>query len=166
MSKISGLRVQKIAGQRRFLNPPHHLATSVTANSRPATGGIPLGSAAGGKTVGAVPAVAAAAQHHQGLAGVTAVSEGMRMLGGEVPRRVRRPAVARAHITMGGTPGNNHPPPSLPAARLVAFGGHGSALVPLVLLGVAATPAPVAGGLRTPRFAADASCARHGHHLL
>jgi len=163
------LRVQKIAGQKRFLNPLHHLATSVTANSRPATGGIPLGSAAaaaGGKTVGAMPTVAAAAQHHQGLAGVAAVNEGMYVLGGEVPRRVRRPAVARAHITIGGTPGSNHPPPSLPAARLIAFGGHSSALVPLILLGMAAAPAPVAGGFRAPGFAADASCARHGHHLL
>lgn len=146
------------------MNPPHHLATSVTANSRPATGGIPLGSAAGGKTVGAVPAVAAAAQHHQGLAGVTAVSEGMRMLGGEVPRRVRRSAIAGAHVTMGGAPGSNHPAPSLPATWLVAFGGHGSTLVPLVLLGMAATPAPVAGGLRAPGFTADTSCARHDHH--
>ncbi len=146
------------------MNPPHHLATSVTANSRPATGGIPLGSAAGGKTVGAVPAVAAAAQHHQGLAGVTAVSEGMRVLGSEVPRRVRRAAIAGAHITMGGAPGGNRPAPSLPAARLIAFSGHGSALVPLLLLGVAAAPAPVNSGFRTSGFTADTSCARHDHH--
>lgn len=149
------------------MNPPHHLATSVTANSRPATGGIPLGSAAataGGEPVGAVPAVAAAAQHHQGLAGVAAVGEGMRVLGSEVPRRVRRAAIAGAHITMGGAPGGNRPAPSLPATGLVAFSGHGSALVPLALLGMAATPAPVAGGFRAPRFATDASCARHDHH--
>ena len=149
------------------MNPPHHLATSVTANSRHATGGVPLGSAAataGSKTVGAMPAVAAAAQHHQGLAGVAAVSEGMYVLGGEVRRRVRQATIAGAHITMGGSPGGNRPAPSLPAARLVAFGGHGSALAPLVLLGMAAAPAPVAGGLRTPGFAADTSCARHGYH--
>ena len=149
------------------MNPPHHLATSVTANSMPATGGVPLGSAAataGGEPVGAVPAVAAAAQHHQGLAGVAAVGEGMRVLGSEVPRRVRRAAIAGAHITMSGAPGGNRPAPSLPAARLVAFGGHGSALVSLVLLGVAAAPAPVAGGFRTSGFTANASCARHDHH--
>ena len=122
--------------------------------------------AAGGKTVGAVPAVAAAAQHHQGLGGVAAVGEGMRVLGGEIPRRVRRATIARAHITMGGTPGSNHPAPSLPAAWLIAFGGHGSTLVPLVLLGMAATPAPVNSGFRAPRFTANTSCARHGHHLL
>jgi len=122
--------------------------------------------AAGGKTVGAVPAVAAAAQYYQGLGGVAAISEGMRVLGGEVPRRVRRATIAGAHITMGSAPGGNHPAPSLPAARLVAFGGHGSTLVPLVLLGMAATPASVAGGFRTPGFTANASCARHGHHLL
>ena len=151
------------------MNPPHHLATSVTANSGPATGGIPLGSAAaaaGGKTVGTVPAVAAAAQHHQGLAGVAAVGEGMRVLGGEVPRRVRRAAIAGAHITMGDAPLSNSLAPSLPAARLVAFGGHGSALVPLMFLGVAAAPAPVNSRFRAPGFAANASCARHGHHLL
>ena len=149
------------------MNPPHHLATSVTANSRPATGGIPLGSAAtaaGGKTVGTVPAVAAAAQHPQGLAGVAAVGEGMRVLGSEVPRRVRRAAIAGAHITMGGAPGGNRPAPSLPAARLIAFSGHGSALVPLLLLGVAAAPAPVNSGFRTSGFTADTSCARHDHH--
>lgn len=149
------------------MNPPHHLATSVTANSGSTTGGAPLGSAAaaaGGEPVGAVPAVAAAAQHHQGLAGVAAVGEGMRVLGGEVPRRVRRAAIAGAHITMGGAPGGNSLAPGLPAAGLVAFGGHGSALVPLMLLGVAAAPAPVNSGFRTPGFAADASCARHDHH--
>lgn len=112
-----------------------------------------------------MPAVAAAAQHRQGLAGVAAIGEGMRVLGGEVPRRVRRAAIAGAHITMGGAPGGNSPAPSLPAAGLVAFGGHGSALVPLILLGVAAAPTPVNSGFRTPGFAADASCARHGHHL-
>ena len=136
------------------MNPPHHLATSVTANSRPATGGVPLGSAAaaaGGEPVGAVPAVAAAAQHRQGLAGVAAVGEGMRVLGGEVPRRVRRAAIAGA--------------PGLPAAGLVAFGGHGSALVPLAVLGVIAAPAPVNSGFRAPRFTADSPCARHDHHL-
>lgn len=151
------------------MNPPHYLATSVTANSESATGGVPLGSAAaaaGGEPVGAVPAVAAAAQHHQGLAGVTAVSEGMRVLGGEVPRRVRRATIAGAHITMGGAPGGNSAAARLPGAGLVAFGGHGSALVPLMLLGMAAAPAPVAGGFRAPGFAADTSCARHGHHLL
>lgn len=149
------------------MNPPHYLATSVTANSRPATGGIPLGSvvaAADGKSVGTVPAVAAAAQHHQGLAGVAAVGEGMRVLGGEVPRRVRRAAIAGAHITMGGAPGSNRPAPGLPAAGLVAFGGHGSALVPLILLGVAAAPAPVNSRFRTPGFTADSPCARHDHH--
>nr|DAN97584.1 MAG TPA: hypothetical protein [Caudoviricetes sp.] len=168
-SKISGLRVQKIAGQKRFLNPPHHLATSVTANSGSATGGIPLGSAAaaaGGKAVGAVPAVAAAAQHHQGLAGVSAVGEGMRVLGSEVPRRVRRAAIAGAHITMGDAPLSNRLAPSLPTTGFVAFGGHGSALVPLMFLGVAAAPAPVGCRVWTPRFAADSPCARHGHHLL
>lgn len=128
----------------------------------------PLGSAAavaGGKTVSAVPAVAAAAQHHQGLAGVAAVGEGMRVLGGEVPRRVRRVAVAGAHITMGGAPGGNSLAPSLPATWLIAFGGHGSALVPLILLGVATAPAPVNSRFRTPGFTADSPCARHGHHL-
>lgn len=111
-----------------------------------------------------MPAVAAAAQHHQGLAGVTPISEGMCVLGGEVPRRVRRAAIAGAHITMGGAPGGNRPAPSLPAAMLIAFGGHGSALVPLMLLGVAAAPAPVGCRVWTPRFTADTSCARHGHH--
>lgn len=150
------------------MNPPHHLATSVTANSGSATGGVPLGSAAaaaGGEPVGAVPAVAAAAQHHQGLAGVAAVGEGMRVLGGEVPRRVRRAAIAGAHITMGGAPGGNSLAPGLPAAGLVAFGGHGSALVPLAVLGVIAAPAPVNSGFRTSGFTADTSCARHDHHL-
>ena len=150
------------------MNPPHHLATSVTANSESATGGVPLGSvaaAAGGEPGGTVPAVAAAAQHHQGLAGVAAVGEGMRVLGGEVPRRVRRAAIAGAHITMGGAPGSNSLAPGLPATWLVAFGGHDSALVPLTLLGVAAAPAPVNSRFWTPRFAADSPCARHDHHL-
>lgn len=150
------------------MNPPHHLATSVTANSGPATGGIPLGSAAaaaGGEPVGTVPAVAASAQHRQGLAGVAAVGEGMRVLGGEVPRRVRRAAIAGAHITMGGAPDGNSPAPNLPATGFVTFGGHGSALVPLILLGVIAAPAPVNSRLRTPGFTADSPCARHGHHL-
>ena len=150
------------------MNPPHHLATSVTANSRPATGGVPLGSAAAaadGEPVGAVPAVAAAAQHRQGLAGVAAVGEGMRVLGGAVPRRVRRAAIAGAHITMGGAPGGNSLAPGLPAAGLVAFGGHGSVLVPLMLLGVIAAPAPVNSGFRAPGFTADSPCARHDHHL-
>ena len=149
------------------MNPSRHLATSVTANSRPATGGIPLGSAAaaaGSEPVGAVPAVATAAQHHQGLAGVAAIGEGMRVLGGEVPRRVRRAAIAGAHVTMGDAPGGNSLAPSLPAARLIPFSGHGSTLVPLMLLGVAAAPAPVGCRVWTPRFAANASCARHDHH--
>ena len=122
--------------------------------------------AAGGKAVGTVPAVAAAAQHHQGLAGVATVGEGMRVLGGEVPRRVRRSTIAGAHITMGGAPGSNRPAPSLPTTGFVAFGGHGSTLAPLMLLGVAAAPAPVGCRVWTPRFAADSPCARHGHHLL
>lgn len=128
----------------------------------------PLGSAAaaaGGEPGGTVPAVAAAAQHHQGLAGVAAISKGMRVLGGEVPRRVRRAAIAGAHITMGGAPGGNSLAPGLPATGLVAFGGHGSVLVPLMLLGVTAAPAPVNSRFRTPGFTADSPCARHGHHL-